>query len=624
MASKEDSLTPAIMDMDDGSALFFKVVALHPGNLKVVKSNRKRLENEDIAVTLHKGELLSPNQGTVDSLPSHCSDATASAVHVLAMMGLETSKLEQIQRWSRMHQCHYALPHFSTPQVGQLIADCFAVEALEGKSGAIQATAETEQLLQELLFEGWVTQVAAGWKLSRAGVRQLHLAHAVKDPQPITDLVLMDQQHPTVYSLLVKLENDGWEWRKKPTRAQLMLPYVVGGPKLFFSPSNVVRLEYLMCLWDSPRVLGPGVELHHCKKPLYYERILAGDMEGALEVLNAEHRQERRALKDDDDEAQSVRPMLADDGFLWQEVAPAQHSSDAVPLAIEMQDAETHNSDLPVQALGSKKDARGGMEDSVDVGIWEFEDDVAEGVDVTLPSASSRDLNPHPEPDLLADVANVATVASSSSSREPQPAPTTSDPGHSEARIARVVQPETLEAWGDGVQKFRITWRKPNSDCKNGSWQGICPYHAKGPKTKCTKALTVQSNTEEARTACLRMIQHWLVSATSFDRAWKHSEFNPRFVETPPFETLIEKSKVMPLAPSGAPTDAELDKEATAKAKSKAKAKGKPKGKAKSRAKEDSSDNVSVLRSGSASDNADPTSSASSSSSDSSDSSDSS
>ena len=617
MTSNEDSRAPAIMDVDDGNVLFFKVVALHPGNLKIVKSNRKRLENEDIAVTLHKGEFLSPNQGVVDSLPSHCSDATASAVHVLAMMGLETSKLEQIQKWSRMHQCHYALPHFSTPQVGRLIADCFTREALEGKSGAIQSTPETEQLLQELLFEGWVIQVGAGWKLSRAGVRQLHLAHAVKDPQPITDLVLLDQQHPTAYSLLVKLENDGWEWRKKPTRAQLMPPYVIGGPKVFFSSGNVAHLEYLMCLWDAPRVLGPGVELHHCKKPVYYAKILAGDMAGALQVLDVEHRQEHQALKDDDAEAQSVRPMLAYDGFLWQEVAPAQNSSDAVPLAIDVQDVQMHNSDLPAQALDSKKDTRGATEDFVDVGMWDFDDGITEEVQVALPSASSRDLNPHPQSDLVADV---AAMAPSSSSWEVKPAPTTSDPGHSEERIARVVQPETLEAWGDGPQKFRITWRRPTSDCKNGSWQGICPYHAKGPKTKCTKALTVQNNTEEAKTACLRMIQHWLVSANSFDRAWKHSEFNPRFVETPPLETLIEKSKVMSLAPSGVPTDAELDKEASAKAKAKAKgkAKGKAKAKAKCKAKEDGSASAAVSQSGSASDDADATNSSSSSSSDSS------
>lgn len=553
--------------MDHGADnIFFKVVAIRAGNLKTVKSNRKPLESSDVAVTIHRGDITSPSDALVDSLPSHCSDASASAVHILPMMGLEVSKLEKVLQWERTHKCKYMLPHFCTNEAVQLVAEFFALEALEGKTGRLQATRESEQLLQEMQFEGWVSEGHQGWQLSRAGISQLQVVHVVAVPKSIMDLALTDGQSPTTYSLLVKLERAGWSWSKKPKGPNALPPYVVGAPKQFFTPGNVISVEYLMCLDQAPEILGPGVELHHCMKPAYYEKILGGDVAGALQILDNDNRKrERKSLEDAHEEPRGEGVlMLADEGMVWQAVAPAVAVCDVFENTAK---ADAHNAASHVR------------EDTPDIGMWLPEnagdDIVDEAIDSVVEEVGGPSSSSHAVP-----------APASSSSARPTPV----------EKISRSVQPQTLEAWGAGPQKFRITWRKPTSDCKNGSWQGICPYHAKGPKTKCTKALTVSNSTEEAKTACLRMIQHWLVSAGPFDRAWKHQQFNPRSEETPPYETLLEKSKSLVIA-TGVLPDSELDKvpeSAAPAAKGKAKGKAKAKQKSKAKKKKDGTSDISI------------------------------
>ena len=545
--------------MDHGADnIFFKVVALRAGNLRTVKSNRKPLESSDVAVTVHRGDITSPSDALVNSLPSHCSDASASAVHILPMMGLEASKLEKVLQWERTHECKYMLPHFTTNEAVQLLAEFFALEALEGKTGRLQATPETEPLLQEMHLEGWVSQGRQGWQLSRAAIAQLQVVNVVAAPKSILDLALIDGQPPTAYSLLVKLERAGWSWCRK-TRTKALTPYVVGAPKQFFTPGNVISVEYLMCLDQAPEILGPGVELHHCMKAVYYEKMLNGDVAGALQLLDADNRKrERKALEDSHQELHDGGMlMLADEGMVWNEVAPAVAVCDVFESTVKS------NADNEASHV---------REDSPDIGTWLAENEGDDSVDEALDAEVEAVGGP-----------------SSASHAVPEAASSSKDPPTKEEKISRLVQPETLEAWGAGPQKFRITWRKPTSDCKNGSWQGICPYHAKGPKTKCTKALTVANSSEEARTACLHMIQHWLVSAGPFDRAWKHQQFNPRSEETPPYETLLERSKAMVIA-AGVLPDSELDKvpePVAKKAKTKAKAKKEAKVKQKSKAKKE-------------------------------------
>ena len=152
----------------------------------------------------------------------------------------------------------------------------------------------------------------------------------------------------------------------------------------------------------------------------------------------------------------------------------------------------------------------------------------------------------------------------------------------------RMVRPETISAWGGA--KCKITWRAPGRDCVHGAWQAKCPYHRRSAITACTKSLNLAEDTDEQRELTLRMVKNWLLQARSFDRAWKHQQWNPRSYECPSEHILDIKAEQMPALSEATQTDDELDARAaraalastpTPKAKAKAKSKRKPKAKPK-------------------------------------------
>lgn len=503
----EGKRNPVLASLDPDENVFFKVVALKAGNLRTVKSNRKRLDSGDIAVTIHEGETcLDSGEVVVNSLPSIHTDSGQSAVHILSMLGFGVSKLTKICKWKRAHNCQYMLPHFSSPQAIQVVARFFAEGALEGKEGVLKVQGDSYALpiLNDMEFEGWVHQFDGGWQLSKPGIKQLQVAHSVRQPQSIQDLAITDDR-PTSLSLLVKLQNKGWVWEKLPSKKSKRKaePYALGGPKLFYSSTNTVRLEYLMCLDQAEDVLSEGHLLHHGKKPAYYQKILDKDFDGALQFLGdlEEREQIEDGVVEEEEDGTQGRIMIADQGMSWEQISGVgqeEHVLEDVAIA------------------GFAGEERFALDDVPEVGIWaEASEDGGEEFDIELDEPPA-----------------VASSCSHAGPSAPGSGPTASESTvpESSAGISRAVQPETLVDWGTGPQKFRITWRRPGKDVKFGAWQGT---------------LNVQDATDASRTHCLRMIQHWLVSATLFDKAWKHSNFNPRAEETPPYETLLERSEGM-------------------------------------------------------------------------------
>ena len=76
-------------------------------------------------------------------------------------------------------------------------------------------------------------------------------------------------------------------------------------------------------------------------------------------------------------------------------------------------------------------------------------------------------------------------------------------PGH-----RRVVQASTHE-WGP----FRMTWVKPSSGKRYGSWQALCRYHCAEGR-RCTKAVSVEAPGDDAaKSKALSFAKHWSVQA---------------------------------------------------------------------------------------------------------------
>ena len=135
--------------------------------------------------------------------------------------------------------------------------------------------------------------------------------------------------------------------------------------------------------------------------------------------------------------------------------------------------------------------------------------------------------------------------------------PTLDAPAPATASLARRVRPESISAWGGA--RCKITWRAPGDECLHGAWQAKCPFHRRTAKTACTKSLSLADNTDEQRQLTLRMVKNWLLQGRSFDRGWKHQQWNPRSHECPPENVLDLKAEEMQGRSEPAQPDDELD-----------------------------------------------------------------
>ena len=564
---------------------FFKVVSAKASNLKTVKAPRRRLARSDVVVTVHEFEQVLRNQICVNSQPLG-STHSGDPVHVLGTLGLGLEKVKQIRKWTRCSRCRYTLPHFNSYVAATILDQLFECKAMEG-TGAVFMTDDptNRRVLQEMAHEGLVLSMNNGWQLSRSGAQQLQVGQVVDRAVPICDAGSgLPLQDLTAWQLLQKLVEVGWEWRKFVTKARPE-PYRLGLPRVWYTSTVNVSREYLLCLLSSDTLLladnaeAARCELHHGMKVVYYQKMLDGDFDGALQILNSS-----RPEQLEDKPVVRERPMLADEGILWER--PAQPmlalpaTSDARPVVTRRRKRKSPPSEVPTD---------------------DSESDVVESFGEWVSDAESAAQIDHPQGPTEgveqgggnSEGLPSGGPASSSAARAG------SDEALDDGGTSRVIQPETLQEWGAGKQRFRITWRKPSSACAYGAWQGTCPYHLKKDKVRCTKALNVTDESEAARDACLQKVQHWLVSALSFDRASKHAAFNPRLEETPPSAVLLERSRGMNPPDGPVVSDVVLDASAEAvpsggKAKGRGQRQKAPKAKAKSKAKSKAAAAVSV------------------------------
>lgn len=441
---------------------------------------------------------------------------------MISLEKLDQKEMSQIYQWNSKHECVYMLPHFCSSESRKLIKEFFDKQTLEGQTGIVQGAPEADHLVRDLTLEGFIQQHQGGWQLTKEAVKRLEIVHVLDGPGLVVDAQLEDDK--TACTLLKELHGMGWVWQKARCLKN-MDPYRLGGPKVFYTCSNVVCKEYLMCLTSAEKLLVNVPELRHGQKALYYNKLLQGDVAGALALLSEQSEKKEvgaPALKDAD------QLFLMDGGFEWQ--------IDDVGVASQLPPAKRRrkqNKAPSEDAVGEWASGESDSDLAEMIARVNKSEDMGEPLSYT-PSCAPEDGEVGAEVDGAAHGSSAAQASSSSVAHSDSKVP-----------VARVQQPETIQAWGAGPQKFRITWRKPTRECKFGAWQGTCPYHRKGPRTKCTKALNVSADSESAREHCLRMIQHWLVSGPLFESSWQHSEWNPRAQETPPSEVLLAKSEAM-------------------------------------------------------------------------------
>lgn len=546
---------------------FFKVVSVKASNLKTVKAPRRRLARSDVVITVHDSEQTLRNQICINSQPL-ASSLSGDPVHVLGTLGLGLEKASQIRKWTRCSKCRYTLPHFNSHVAAAILDQLFDYKAMEGTGAVYMTTDPTDQrVLQDMAHEGWVVYMNSGWQLSRSGAQQLQVAQFVDRAMPICDAGRgLSLQDMTEWQLLQQMGQTGWTWKRFVTKAK-PLPYRLGSPRVWYTSTIHVSREYLLCLLSSDTLLSADnaeasqCELHHGMKVVYYQKMLGGDFEGAAQILNS-----LRPQQLEDRSVAGERPMLADEGILWERPAQPMLSlpppSDGRPVVTRRRKRKSPPSEVPTD---------------------DSESDGAESCGEWVSDAESAAQVDHAQDQEAASAESVdQDLGNSAGLRVGGPASSAAPAGSNESvdvgGAGRVIQPETLLDWGAGAQRFRITWRKPSAACSYGAWQGTCPYHLKKEKVRCTKALNVTDASDAARDACLQKVQHWLVSALSFDRASKHAAFNPRLEESPPSAVLLERSRGMNPPVGPVVSDEVLESHAEASAKARPSAKSAPKG----------------------------------------------
>lgn len=280
------------------SDCFFRVVCAKASQLRTVKASRKRLGVGDVVVTFHGSvDMTGGDQVAVDWQPRCCSDA-GDPVRVLSTFGLGAN-VAQMRKWSRIGDVVYTLPNFACSTSSSLLRKFFEAHALEGKQGVLTTNVEDEvRVLRELLSEAWVCELDGGWQLTRHGLGQLQVSQVVSAPVPVCDVptsLPLKLDSLTTWQLLKLMEVEGWTWSKLPQKA-LVSPFVLGGPKIWYSSTPNVSKEYAMCLLSAHRHLQPVTsepqnespcELHHGMKIVYYRKMLEGDYAAISQMVAA-------------------------------------------------------------------------------------------------------------------------------------------------------------------------------------------------------------------------------------------------------------------------------------------------------------------------------------------------
>ena len=632
------------MELDDvGSAVdkvvFFRVVTTHPSRRRVVKlpaAEAKRLEPEDMCVSMHGAQLLRlPRDGNA----SCCSDegklalcvsadpqsavGIASHVHVLSCFADLSSDLlvltQSMRCWKQGSTLLFGLksktvlPAAAHALLRKLVLarafpmcsdqNCVEILSEEAETMAAAVYLQTCGAIMKRKQEGAQCDfghLATRWCFTERGAQELIHMHEVIKPQRVfreaAVLAALPQeaaQSMTSWELMQLLNHKGWELRQKPGKTKaIKLPVLErSSPRVWYASTlhlnSKKAMAYMKALAVCENLFDSGqlLKLHHCQAEIYYAGIMEGTSNGEL-LEELEGGREDKAIEDVPDALGAQLSLTLDVS------ANTDMDDPLVRFGFVVDDEQLHQSrneeDDSDLEIGSPRSS------SYALSVWEDDDarllqvacmgpadtgEVDGESEICLEAAAPNAAVPKPEPNSGAEL-----------EADPLLPPPAAEPHR--PRIPRGQDQPSADSFNWGP--FRMTWTPAEKRPPYGQWQARCPWHRLNETTACTKSKH-SGPTEEDKMLALRTLQTWCLRATIHTKKRYHAADRIKEDDVLPAELLSRKLAELPAPPPAdqVRTDAELDAEegaasltdAAAKARPKKKAKASPKDQAKAKAK---------------------------------------
>jgi len=447
------------------------------------------------------------------------------------------------------------LPNIRQSDLVECVTHLLNARALPGGEPTAVSTSPTD-LIMSLIDRGLVCRSGQSDRIlmSECALPQVRVMCPLHEPKQVCSLRNSDISQYDLMELILALEQNGWSWKKMPSKknAREALCHEPGKELVWYSQSHSVSKAYLQCLLLSDDLFEKGLARipHWVEKP--------GEIYPAL--LKGEGPQPGRAVP-----MPALEPDIPVEAL--QDVAVAEPGQAVAHLSLQEGDHAGHD---PTDSIDGLLDL---LDEDMPRSNQSDDADRSEGYSASPPIDSpvvdAQSL--HSPMDDAVDEAAAALDAA---------------PVEDEGSQPRLGKPANF-----GV--FRLTVKQPSEKAgrKFGGVEARCPFHKKNNRTDCKKYLQLRSADPEEFSKCVRALKMWCNSASRYNRQRLHLQHHVS-IDAAPAEEVVAAGCIV-VGPAGAVQgDDVLDAEAGAVADGGApapavapKAKGRGRGKAKAVAK---------------------------------------
>ena len=576
--------------------VYVRLTCARPSRNKLVRlpvASARRLGQDDFCVSLHRS--ITTDGLTYVEIEPASTEGVGPPAAVVSIFSSDMAALQEgMQSWSTVKALSFSLAgceEVMSVAMMRVLGEMVSASAFppsgdsgpEAKHYVVDANdLEARQCLQTLSRLGCVQLVSEmGYSFTSSGMQKLRHMHKAtapesffKSPAALADIPREELCYCTTWELIMLLQHAGWHLRQAPKASILKKsPLPPHTPEAFESGplrwylrgvSLQGQKSYLLALVKSPELFQQSgvVQIHHCQKVSYYDKVLEGSSDGQVAFASIED--SKAALPvlsldveaDADDADARALPARTGTSASQKRVVVAQQSEGDVEQLMELFDdegepAEAHTSDSGERSL-LLDSASADYEPSVQDSEPSLDGAEAGGIGAMDATPAARD---SPQNLLDADSAMVSVEAPALFGSSEAAAP-----AHEQQRQAqrgeRQVNPDSFE-----FGQFRITFVGPEKRPPYGMFQARCLYHRKSSVTGCKRSLACGA-AADAKDVCRRILMSWCLEAPLHHTQRSHLGVPLSSANALPVEVLESRLADLPPPPSNVRTDEEIDADA--------------------------------------------------------------
>ena len=603
-ATVDSDRPPAAADsLESEQTVYLRLTCARPSRNKLVRlpvASARRLGSDEFCVSLHKS-FTRDGLTYVDIEPAS-TEGVGPPAAVVSIFSSDVSALQEgRQCWSTVKSLSFGLAgceevmSFAMMRIlGEMVSASAFPPSGESDSEAKHYVVDTNDLeavqcLQMLSRLGCVQKDGEMdgkhlYSFTRSGVQKLRHMHKAtapemffKSPAALADIPREELCYCTTWELIMLLQHAGWRLRQAPSARILkkspLPPHtpeaLESGHLQWYLRSVSVQGQksYLLALLKSPELFQQSgvVQIHHCQKVSYYDKVLHGSFDGQVAFASVEDSKAALPVlsldvEADADDARALPARTKTNTSASQKcVAAAQQSEGDVEQLMDLFDdeeepAEAHTSDSGERSL-LLESASGDLdyEPSVQESEASLDRGEAGGEGALDATPAARD---SPRNLLDGDAAMVSVEAPTLSGSGAAAAPV-QEQRPLARRGERQVNPDTFE-----FGHFRLTFVGPEKRPPHGMFQARCLYHKKNDVTGCKRSIAC-GGAPDAKDVCRRILMSWCLEAPLHQTQRSHLGVLLSSANALPMEVLESRLADLPPPPSNVRTDEEIDADAT-------------------------------------------------------------